>query len=737
MKGRAREGSASRTLRASVLAAVLALSAFQRVCAEDGYDLWLRYRPVEAQWLIPYRAAATQLVGPVNSATLQAAQSELLRALAGLLGGPPSLASQITRDGAVVFGTPQSSSVIARLGLDLGSTATEGYLIRSLTVDGHRVIVIAANQDIGVLHGVFHFLRMLQMRLPIAHLDLSSAPQLQTRLLEHWDNLDGTVERGYAGASIWDWQKLPGYVDPRYADYGRACASVGINGTVLNNVNASAASLTAVYLRKTVALANVLRPYGLHVYLSVRFSAPVEIGGLKTADPLDPNVQAWWRAKADEIYELIPDFGGFVVKANSEGQPGPQDYGRTHAEGANMLAEALAPHGGLVLWRAFVYSQEQPEDRAKQAFTEFTPLDGRFRDNVLLQLKNGPIDFQPREPFHPLFGAMPHTPLMLEVQLTKEYLGFATHLAYLGPLWQETLESDTFVKGRHSTVRKVIDGSLQGQQRTGIAGVANIGADRNWTGSHFDQANWYAFGRLAWDPGLSSATVAEEWVRLTFSNDAAFVEPIVAMMLNSRETVVNYMTPLGLHHQMARGTHYGPGPWVSGGTRADWTSIYYNRADAHGIGFDRTSSGSDAISQYAPELAAQFGNLARTPDQYLLWFHHVPWDYQMASGRSLWDELVRHYTDGVRAVGVMRTTWSRLASYVDPTRYAQVKAFLAIQEGEAQWWRDASLAYFQSLSKLPLPLGFLPPGHSLEYYESLCYPYVPGNPGPHSPTCEP
>jgi len=730
-------GLASRMARATLIVAALWLCGFRPACAEDGYDLWLRYRPLEAQWIASGRAVATELVGTADSATLYAARSELKRALAGLLGASPREAARVTQDGAVVFGTSKSSPLIAQLRLDLRSIGAEGYLIRSVSVDGHRATIIAANEDFGVLHGVFHFLRLLQTHQSLAQLDLSSSPRLQLRLLEHWDNLDGSVERGYAGASIWDWHKLPDYLDPRYVDYARACASVGINGTVLNNVNASAASLTPLYLRKAAALADVFRPYGLHVYLSVRFSAPVEIAGLKTADPLDPTVRAWWRSKADEVFRLIPDFGGFLVKANSEGQPGPQDYGRTHADGANMLGEALAPHGGLVLWRAFVYSQEQPEDRAKQAYLEFVPLDGKFRDNVLLQLKYGPIDFQPREPFHPLFGAMPRTPLMLEVQLTKEYLGFATHLAYLGPLWQETLDSDTYAKGKNSTVRRVIDGSLHGYARSGIAGVANIGADRNWTGSHFDQANWYAFGRLTWDPTLNASSIAEEWVRMTFSNESGFVGPVVAMMMTSRETVVDYMTPLGLHHQMARDSHYGPGPWVSGGPRADWTSVYYNRADAQGIGFDRTASGSNAVSQYAPELAARFGSIERTPENLLLWFHHVPWDYPMASGHTLWDELVRHYTHGVQAVGEMRKTWAGLAGFVDPERYAQVATFLAIQQREAKWWRDASIAYFQSISKRPLPSGFSPPEYSLQYYEALCFPFAPGNSGPHSLTCAP
>jgi alpha-glucuronidase len=463
------------------------------------------------------------------------------------------------------------------------------------------------------------------------------------------------------------------------------------------------------------------------VFLTARFAAPMEIGGLSTADPADPAVRQWWQAKVAEVYGYIPDFGGFLVKANSEGQPGPQDYGRSHADGANMLAAALAPYGGVVMWRTFVYSSEVPDDRAKQAYSEFVPLDGQFRDNVLLQVKNGPIDFQPREPFHPLFGAMPRTPLVLEVQITKEYLGFATHLVYLGPLYEEVLRADTYARGRDSTVARVIDGSLHGYRRTGMAGVANIGSDRNWSGSHFDQANWYAFGRLAWNPELSAESIAQDWVRMTFCNDAAVVRRVVDMMMKSRQAAVDYMTPLGLHHLMAEGHHYGPQPWYDGGKRADWRPVYFHRADAQGIGFDRSASGSNAVGQYAAPVAVVFGDRRRVPEDYLLWFHHVPWDYRMLSGHTLWDELVHRYTRGVVAVGEMRKTWEELAPFVDRERHEQVAAFLRIQEKEAQWWRDACLAYFQSISHRPIPSDLAPPGHSLDYYKQLEFRYVPGN----------
>ena len=716
----------SRVLVAGALV-LTSILPVQQLRAEDGYELWLRYRPVESAHSGKYRGAAMQLVAAATTPTQIVTRAELRRGLRGLLGAAVPLSDVVTSNGALIVGTPASSPLVGKLELDTDQLGGDGYLIRSVVVDGHRATVIAANDDLGALYGAFHFLRLLQTRQSLDRIDVRVVPRIKLRVLNHWDNLDGHVERGYAGASIWDWHKLPDWVDPRYTDYARANASLGINGTVLNNVNSNALSLTPMYLAKAAALANVLRPYGIRVYLSARFSAPKEIGGLKTADPLDPAVRRWWKDKAEEIYKTIPDFGGFLVKANSEGQPGPQDYGRSHADGANMLADALAPHGGVVMWRAFVYSSEQPDDRAKQAYTEFVPLDGKFRDNVIVQVKNGAIDFQPREPFHPLFGAMPKTPLMMEFQITKEYLGFATHLAYLGALYQETLQSDTMAQGQGSTVARVIDGSLHGHKVTGMAGVANIGTDRNWSGSHFDQANWYAYGRLAWDPSQSSREIARDWVRMTFSNDQPFVDSVVDMMMGSREAVVDYMTPLGLHHLMGRDHHYGPGPWVAGGPRADWTSVYYHRADRNGIGFDRSATGSNAVAQYAPPLTDSFGDVKRVPEQFLLWFHHLPWDYRTRSGRPLWDELVHRYTRGVNEVKKMRTTWDGLRGHVDAERHAQVAAFLAIQQKEAQWWRDASIAYFQRINGLPLPPGYAPPAQPLEYYEALSFPYAPGN----------
>jgi alpha-glucuronidase len=686
--------------------------------AEDGYDLWLRYRAIEQPWASRYRAALTQLVTGSASPTLQVAHAELQRGLQGLLGLSPPAANGVSEDGAVVIGTRRSLPLLAELKLSLPPPGSQGYALRSVTIGGHSALIVAAEDDVGVLYGVFHLLRLLETRQPLDRLEVQEVPAVRLRVLNHWDNLDRSVERGYAGQSIWDWHKLPDYLDPRYVDYARANASLGINGTVLTNVNSNAVSLRPDYLEKAAALAGVLRPYGIRVFLTVRFAAPIEIGGLRTADPADPAVKDWWQKKAAEIYRLIPDFGGFLVKANSEGQPGPQDYGRSHADGANMLASAVAPFGGVVMWRAFVYSNEQPDDRAKQAYSEFKPLDGRFRDNVLVQVKNGPIDFQPREPFHPLFGAMPRTPLMLEVQITKEYLGFATHLVYLGTLYEEVLRADTYTRAPGSTVAKVIDG---------IAGVANIGTDRNWSGSHFDQANWYAFGRLAWNPASSAEDIARDWVRMTFTNDATFVARVVDMMMKSRQAVVDYMTPLGLHHLMAEGHHYGPQPWFDGGKRADWTPVYFHRADAQGIGFDRSASGSNAAAQYAAPVAAAFGDLRRVPEDYLLWFHHVPWSHRMHSGRTLWDELVYRYTHGVDVVRDMSKTWDDVGPLVDAGRRDQVAAFLRIQEKEARWWRDACIAYFQSISQRPIQSGLPPPEHSLDYYKALSFPYAPGN----------
>jgi len=705
-----------------IMASALLIGA-PRALAEDGYDLWLRNAPADAATAQRIGASARGIVG-ADTPTLAIARQELQRGIAGLTGATVPLTATV-QQGAILL---QSAAQQDKPSISTDGLGADGYAIRTMTVAGKPVTVIAGATDVGVLHGAYAWLRLARTGAALDRIDMRSAPRIGLRLLNHWDNLDGTVERGYAGQSIWDWWRLPDYKGPRYTDYARANASLGINGTVLNNVNAKSDSLTAAYIAKAAALADLFRPYGIKVYLSVKWTAPMELDGLKSADPLDPAVAAWWKAKADEIYKAIPDFGGFLVKANSEGQPGPQDYKRTHADGANMLAAAVKPHGGIVMWRAFVYAHDNPDDRAKQAYSDFKPLDGQFADNVIVQVKNGAIDFQPREPFHPLFGAMPKTPLMMEFQITKEYLGQSTHLTYLGTLFEETLKSDTLARGKGSTVAKVIDGSLEGHKLTGIAGVANIGVDRDWSGSIFNQADWYAFGRMAWDTDLTAEAVAREWAAQTFSPDPKVVAPIVAMMMGSREAAVDYMTPLGLAHIMGTGHHYGPAPWVSELARPEWNPVYYHKADRQGIGFDRTRTGSNATSQYAPALAKLLDNPKTTPERDLLWFHHLPWDYRLQSGETLWDGLIHHYDRGVETVAAMQRDWAKLKPQVDAERFAQVETFLAIQHREAKWWRDACIAYFQSVSGRPLPAGSAAPAHPLDWYKALSFPYAPGHP---------
>jgi alpha-glucuronidase len=696
--------------------------------AEDGYRLWLRYDLIsDAKVLNEYQNSISGFMFEDTSPTLDAAKEEMKIGLSGLLGKEISNVTGINKDGIIIAGAFSESPLLSKLKLDdkLKNIGAEGYVITTASINNRSVIVITANKNIGVLYGVYHFLRLLQTNQNIKNISIVSSPKIKVRVLNHWDNLDRTVERGYAGFSIWDWHKLPDYIEPRYKDYARANASIGINGSVLTNVNANSLVLSHDYLLKVAALADVFRPYGIKVYLTARFSSPIELGGLETADPLNPSVQTWWNEKAKEIYALIPDFGGFLVKANSEGQPGPQNYGRTHADGANMLADAVGPFGGIVMWRAFVYSFDVKEDRAKQAYNEFHPLDGEFRDNVLIQSKNGAIDFQPREPFHPLFGAMPKTPMMMEFQITQEYLGQATHLVYLSTLYKEVLDADTYAKGKGSTVAKVIDGTLDDHKLTGMAGVANIGNDRNWTGHTFGQANWYCFGRLAWDHELTSEQIADEWIRMTFSNDDDIVKSIESIMMESRENTVNYMTPLGLHHIMGWGHHYGPGPWIKDKHRADWTSVYYHQADSNGIGFDRTATGSNAVSQYFPPVAKMFTSLETCPDKYLLWFHHLSWNYKMRSGNTLWNELCYKYYEGVDSVKSMQKTWNSLDGKIDNERFNRVKMLINIQVKEAKWWRNACLLYFQTFSKQQLPAGLEKPDKTLEYYESLQFPYAP------------
>lgn len=690
--------------------------------ATDGYKLWMNYKTISDSALLKEYLS---LIGSVqtygNSETMKKATTEIYNGISGILGMKNQ---KLDGKFGIILGSYNNlpKTIAQQLSQELENLNEEGYLIKSLS----NHIVITAKTDIGVLYGTFNFLKRLQTHHSIENLNISDSPKIDLRILNHWDNLDRTVERGYAGFSLWNWHQLPEYKDARYEDYARANASIGINGTVLTNVNSNALVLTPQYLEKVKALADIFRPYGLKVYLTARFSAPIEIGGLTTADPLDANVKAWWKNKVKEIYTYIPDFGGFLVKANSEGQPGPQNYGRNHVDGANMMAEALAPFNGVVMWRAFVYSEHDTTDRAKQAYSEFVPHDGEFKDNVIIQVKNGPIDFQPREPFHPMFGAMPNTNLMIEFQITQEYMGGATHLVYQPKLFEEVFESDTYQKGKGSTVAKVIDGSLDNKKITGVAGVSNIGTDRNWTGHHFLQANWYGFGRLAWNPYLNSEDIAKEWVRMTFTNKEESVNKLTDIMIASREAVVNYMTPLGLHHIMATGHHYGPGPWVSDLSRPEWNPVYYHKADNNGVGFDRTPSGSNATAQYAPEVATMFNNLETCPEQDLLWFHHVPWTYKLKSGHTLWDGLALKYQKGVNEVAEMQATWNQLENEVDTQRFNEVNMLLSIQYKEAKWWRDACLLYFQQFSKMKLPQGVEEPEHTLEYYKSLQFPYAPG-----------
>ena len=565
--------------------------------------------------------------------------------------------------------------------------AKEGYAIKN---QGGKTIITAAS-DAGLLYGAYHLLRLQATGQPTTSLDINEKPFYDLRILNHWDNPNGTVERGFAGRSI--------FLNPdpeRMKTYARANASVGINGTVLNNVNASPQALSAESLQKAKTIADQLRPFGIRVYLSINFASPIKLGGLKTADPLNTEVIGWWKDKVNEIYKMIPDFGGFLVKANSEGEPGPQDFGRTHADGANMLANALKPHNGVVMWRAFVY-KPQSSDRANQAYDEFMPLDGQFADNVIIQVKNGPIDFQPREPYSPLFTAMKKTPMMVEFQLTQEYLGAANHLVYLAPLWQEFF---TFVK----------PGSIKA-----MAGVANIGDDTNWCGHHFAQANWYTFGRTAWNPSLSPKDIAEEWLTQTFTNQPQFIAAMSQVMMDSREACVNYMMPLGLHHIFAGNHHYGPEPWYSPrGVRADWTPPYYHKADNIGLGFDRTLKGSANVKQYTEELCRLYNDINTCPENLLTWFHHVPWDHRMKSGRTFWDELCHKYDDGVREARHFLVVWDAMQSYVDSQRFDEIQRKLRIQARDSEWWRDACLLYFKTFAHRPIPQDMEHPVHNLD-----------------------
>lgn len=570
---------------------------------------------------------------------------------------------------------------------------------------------ITASNPIGLLYGAYELIRLQntdayntgsgnQQNFSKA-IDETEKPQVGLRILNHWDNLDGSIERGYAGKSIFKWEEIKlgkngkgGSISKSLHDrlitYARANASLGINGSVLNNVNASPKMMTAEYINKVKVIANILRPYGIRVYLSINFASPMALGYTKTADPLDKKVQQWWKKKAKEIYATIPDFGGFLVKANSEGQPGPGDYHRTHADGANMLADAVKPYGGIIMWRSFVYgANHKGEDRVKQAVSEFKGMDGKFRDNVILQSKNGPLDFQPREPYAPIFDNIKQTPQIAELQITQEYLGQSKHLTYLAPMWKEFF------------------GFVNPNRLVGISGVANIGDDANWCGHPFSQANWYAFGRLAWNPSLTAEEIAHEWLVQTYENqDEKFTKPVEMMMMTSREACVNYMMPLGLHHIFKFDHHYGPEPdGFIASYPLEWCPVYYHKADAQGIGFDRSSKGTDAVGQYPEPYRSLYDNIETCPEEYLLWFHHVPWTYKMKSGSTLWQELCMKYNMGVAMVEVYRDFWHTSAKQYmkgHEQEWQHTDSLLNVQLENAKEWRNTCLKYFQTFSKMKI-----------------------------------
>lgn len=592
-----------------------------------------------------------------------------------------------------------ADSVIVRLAEDQ-QLGNEGFEIKA---EG-RIASITAQTETGLLYGAYAVLRD-QKSNGKQIVSRRETPAYDLRMLNHWDNLDGTVERGYAGKSIWHWDgdSINEADRKRYELYAKANASIGINATVINNVNASPEMLSEDILKRVAEIADILRPYGIKTFLSVNFSSPIKLAGTVDADPLRAEVRSWWKDKADEIYGMIPDFGGFLVKANSEGLPGPLDYGRTHVDGANMLAEALAPHNGVVLWRAFVYSPTDA-DRAKQAYLEFQPYDGQFADNVIIQIKNGPIDFQPREPFSPLFGALKKTQMAAELQITQEYTGASNHLCYLATMWAETLEDDTYRDGEGSTIAKLTTSKAANVKKSAIAGVANIGDDSNWCGHPMAQANWYAFGRMAWNTSITPDSIAEEWIRQTMPAVPLHAENTLKdMMMESREAVVDYMMPLGLHHIFAWGHHYGPEPWCDiPGAREDWMPRYYHKADSAGLGSDRSPSGSNATAQYNEPLASQFADINTCPEKYILWFHHVDWNHRMQSGQTLWNELCLHYDKGMAMTGHFVASWRRIKPYVDGRLWSDVNKKLEIQRDDARWWHDACLLYFQTFSGEPI-----------------------------------
>ena len=728
----------------------------------DGSALWLRYVPIaDPHLLARYRQQISGVIvenadrnkchrhtpdlrmAPGSTerlmeSTLQAAREELVRGLSGLLDRRVTALDRpghAVPDGAVVLGTRESSQIVRRLvpAGELAEVGRDGFLIRSVTQGRRAFTVIAGNTDTGALYGAFAFLRRLQTHRPITGLSLAESPRIASRHLNYWE-----TERLYAGndasgtgglngenGALFNFaatgpsaeRNLPVILD-RYLVVARALASVGITGITINNVNADNAYLTPEYIEQEAALADALRPYGIRLALSIRYAAPTDerfAPDTLTEEqmaPVDPAFQAWWRRKAEQIQEAIPDFIGFTVKANSEGQPGPQDFGYDHGDGANGMAAAVEPLGLRIYWRTFVYNADVDPDRLKRAYLEFGPIDdeeqpdgtrGRFMDNVFLQTKNGPLDFQAREPIHPMFGRMENTNQAIELQITQEYTGQNRMLCFLAPMWEEVLKTDTYATDRngrlleHRLVGHIVDGTAQHHSDTAIVGVANLGNADNLTGHHFAQANLYAFGRQAWDWTLDSADIAADWVRMTWGNNRRVVETLVPMMTGSWEALVNYQTPLGVAHQFRSSDHYGPAPSETL-EREDWSPTYYNQADSVGLGFDRSPTGSDLTSQYFPVLAERYGNIDTVPEELLMWFHHVPWDRPMRSGRIFWDELVHRYHSGVRYVSEMRRTWDSLESEIDARRFAEVKAKLALHEADAADWRDTCLSYWQRFS---------------------------------------
>ncbi|MFB7998358.1 alpha-glucuronidase family glycosyl hydrolase [Streptomyces sp. NPDC056002] len=693
-------GSLGLSVPASAQAAQPALGAEPPAAAlpaEDGYELWLRYRRVaDPGQLRRYRADLGFLVWEGGGPLQRSAVDELARGLTGLLDRHVTPRAAAPPDPALVVGTPTSSSLIRSLvpAADLADLGDEGYVIRQVTVRGRTRTVVAAHADRGVLYGAFHLLRLVQTARSLDRVDITERPAAPLRVADHWDNADGSIERGYAGLSFFDWEKLP-QLDDRYTDYARVLASLGINGAVINNVNTTADYLAEPFLTKLAALAGVLRRYGVALYVTANFAAPIDLDGLATADPFDPGVQAWWKKKAKEIYGKIEGFGGFLVKANSEGRPGPLDYGRTHADGANLLAGALKPYGGIVMWRSFVHDGDAKWDR--QAYLDFTPLDGKFADNAIVQIKNGPIDFQVREPAHPLFGSLPHTNSMIELQVTQEYTGHSTHLCYLVPQWKEVLDFDTRKAGEGSTVARVVTGNAHAYTRCGFAGVMNFGDARNWTGSHLAAANTHGYGRLAWNPELSAEDLATEWTRMTFGNDSHVVTTVSALLLGSWHTYEDYTSPLGTGYI----THPPDGSVTGHFEPSPTTTTQFHKSDREGLGYDRTAATGDGYTEvYAPAIRDAYESLETCPEELLLFLHHVPYTHRLDNGKTVIQHIYDTHFAGAARVAAMREDWDGLRRRIDSRRLADVHGQLGRQTTEAAKWRDTLVAYWFELSRI-------------------------------------